>query len=81
VISGDEGNENVINGVRYDHVMPVEVETPVGLQNLRVKCFNGERAHSLPRGGLWTGTSCICVNSVKQRIASDNAAVSLPLAR
>lgn len=37
--TGDGGS---INGVYYDHVMPVEIETPNGLRNLNLGHNNGE---------------------------------------
>eukprot|EP01038_Epipyxis_sp_PR26KG_P006801 gene6801-9316_t len=39
--SGDGGN---INGVWYDHVMPVEIETATGLKNLQLGHNNGENS-------------------------------------
>ena len=39
--SGDGGN---VDGVYYDHVMPVEIETPSGLKTLQLGHNNGENS-------------------------------------
>ena len=60
--SGGDGNAGEIEGVRYDHVLPVELENAGSVANLRIGYNNGENpftaaqrfidAHMLPQSHL-----------------------------